>query len=97
MGTTGWAPSAAKVLIDWPATDINIVDQNGLFVLTLVCEATENISYAVDRLGNACRKAEDKFRLQQWLEIEEIQVKRGAHQLGVILAESGISVYITTW
>jgi hypothetical protein len=82
MWTTRWAPGAAKALIDWPATDVNIVDQDGLSVLTLVREAMETISYTVDRPGNACRKAEDQSRLQQWREVEEMLVKRGARQLG---------------
>jgi hypothetical protein len=78
MGTTEWAPSAAKLLIEWPATDVNIVDQQGLSIFTFVRKVIENISSAVDGPGNACRKAEDQFRLQQWLEVEEMLVKKGA-------------------
>ncbi len=34
--TMRWAPGAAEVLIEWPATDLNIVDQKGLSMLTFV-------------------------------------------------------------
>jgi hypothetical protein len=78
MWTIEWAPSAAKILIEWPATDVNIVDQEGVSVLTLVRKVIETISGAVDKTGNACRKAEDRFRLQQWLEVEDMLVEKGA-------------------
>ena len=78
MWTIEWAPSAARVLIEWPATDVNIVDRGGVSMLTLVRQVLENISDAADRPGNACRKAEDLFRLEQWLEVEEMLVEKGA-------------------
>jgi hypothetical protein len=78
MWTTEWAPNAAKILIEWPTTDVNVVDQKGLSMLTFVRQVLENISGAADSPGNACRKAEDRLRLQQWLEVEEMLVEKGA-------------------
>jgi hypothetical protein len=78
MWTTEWAPSAAKILIEWPATDVNIVDRKGFSMLTFVRQVLENISGATNRPGNACRKAEDRFRLQQWLDVEQMLVEKGA-------------------
>jgi hypothetical protein len=65
------------------ATDVTIVDQEGVSVLTLVRKVIETISGAADSPGNACRKAEDRFRFQQWLEVEETLEQKGARLLGM--------------
>jgi hypothetical protein len=81
MLTTNWAPGAAKVLIEWPATDVNIVDQSGNSMSALVRKVIEKKSGEVDLPENP-RRAEDQFVLQQWREVEEMLVERGARHLG---------------
>jgi hypothetical protein len=47
--TTDWAPAAAKVLIEWPATDVNIVTSlSGKSILAFVRMAKRNFSGTTD-------------------------------------------------
>jgi hypothetical protein len=81
MYTTEWAPGAAKVLIEWPATDVKIVDQSGNSMSALVRKVIEKKSGEVDLPENP-RRAEDQFVLQHWREVEEMLVEKGACHLG---------------
>jgi hypothetical protein len=71
-----WAPGAAKVLIGWPMTNVNIVDESGRTVLDLVRMVIEELSDEVNSLENP-RRAEDQFVLQQWREVEEMLMEKG--------------------
>jgi hypothetical protein len=87
MGTTPLmythpdAPSAAKFLLNWPTTDANIISRSratsGMSFLTRVrC----NVIYLSGK--TACPdnpdQVQDHFVLQQWHEIEDMLVERGA-------------------
>ena len=76
MWTTDWAPGAAKVLIEWPTTDVNILSQAGNSMLAYVGITKQLFSGMTDE--NPRRLVEDFFLLQQWLEVEEMLVERGA-------------------
>lgn len=74
------APGAAKVLIEWPATDINIVCPSGFSMLAFnVRVAIECFSGMTDNPSpeSPRRAVEDQFLLQQWLEVEEMLVEKG--------------------
>jgi hypothetical protein len=49
MYTADWAPGTAKVLIEWPATDVNIVAcQSGMTIFICVRMAEERFSGTID-------------------------------------------------
>ena len=79
-----WAPGAAKVLIEWPTTNFDIGDrESGRYVLALVRMVIKELSGAVDSLENPHslenpRRAKDQFVLQQWREVEEMLLEKGA-------------------
>jgi hypothetical protein len=76
METTAFAPGAAKVLLEWPTTDVNIIDRSGASFLALVRDAVSYFSDQVSLPDNPDR-VKDQFVLQQWREIEEMLVERG--------------------
>jgi hypothetical protein len=77
MSAFKWAPGAAKVLIEWPTTNANIIYKSGRTVLALVRMVIEELSDEVDSLENP-RRAEDQFVLQQWRENEDMLMEKGA-------------------
>jgi hypothetical protein len=78
--TIDWAPGAAKVLIEWPATDVNIVTRSGISMLVYVRMAKLRFPGTSDNPSpeRPRRAAEDQLLLQQWLEVEEMLLERGA-------------------
>jgi hypothetical protein len=82
MGTTMFAPGAAKFLLEWATTDVNITASSGASFLTRVREAVEYFSDQVELPDNPDR-VKDQFVLQQWCEIEEMLVERGVHDTGI--------------
>jgi hypothetical protein len=74
MWTMGSAPGAAKFLLNWPATDANISTRFGGSVLGRVRKNVEHF---------AIKAARPPHQLQQWREIEEMLVARGARDTGV--------------
>jgi hypothetical protein len=80
MYTLDWAPGAAKVLIEWSATDVNIVSPSGHSMLAHARMRKEFFSGMTDSPTpeRPRRAAEDQFLLQQWLEVEEMLMDRGA-------------------
>jgi hypothetical protein len=81
--TIQWAPSAAKVLIEWPTTNVNIVNQSGSSMLALVREVISEIAVNVDNRDNP-RRAQDAFRLEQWREVENMLVEKGASDTSIL-------------
>jgi hypothetical protein len=71
METTAFAPGAAKVLLEWPTTDV------GASFLANVREAVEYFVDKVEPPDNLGR-VEHRFLSKQWREIEEMLVERGA-------------------
>jgi hypothetical protein len=77
MCTTPDAPGAAKFLLNWPTTDVNLTNRSGGSFLALVRSTITDFSDKVARLGSLNR-VKDQFLLQQWRGIEEILVEREA-------------------
>jgi hypothetical protein len=77
MYTLWNAPGAAKFLLKWPTTDANITARSGPSFLAKVRE-TERAA----RPDNP-EQVQDEFQLQQWREIEEMLVERGAADTGI--------------
>jgi hypothetical protein len=75
MYTTKMAPGAAKFLLEWPTTDVNITTSSGTSFLAYVRGAIEYFADKVAIPDNPDRM-EDQFVLQQWREIEETLVER---------------------
>jgi hypothetical protein len=83
MYTIPQAPSAAKYLLNWPTTDANITEQSGESFLFMI--RTRLIPAYVEQLAlpNNPEQIQFQFLLQQWSEIEEMLVERGAHDNGI--------------
>jgi hypothetical protein len=75
MYTIMFAPGAAKFVLEWPATDVNITAQSGESFLAKVREVVGHLSDQVALPDNPDR-VKDQFMLQQWREIEEMLVGR---------------------
>jgi hypothetical protein len=82
MWTIPNAPGAAKFLLSWPTTDPNITIPSGESFLTRVRMAVAAYSDVAARPDNP-DQAQHQFLLQQWCEIEEMLVERGAHDTGI--------------
>jgi hypothetical protein len=70
-------PGAAKFLLNWPTTDANITTQSGYSFLVGVRKAVECLSSQIALPDNP-EQVQHQFLLQQWIELEEMLVERGA-------------------
>jgi ankyrin repeat protein len=77
MVTTKLAPGAAKFMMNWPATNVNIIPRSGESFLVKVRAAITALSIAAAHPGNP-EQVQHQFVLQQWRDIEEMLVERGA-------------------
>jgi hypothetical protein len=77
MFTLKVAPGAAKALLNWPTTEVNILSRSGESFLVEVRSAITSLSQAITFPDNP-EKVQHQFQLQQWREIEEMLVERGA-------------------
>jgi hypothetical protein len=82
MFTTPDAPGAAKFLLNWPATDANIITYCGESFLAGVRKAVEYFANTIARPNNPDR-VQHTFLLKQWHEVEEMLVERGALDTGL--------------
>jgi hypothetical protein len=82
MYTTPDAPGAAKFLLNWPTTDVNITMRSGVSFLARVRYTMTIFSDAIARPDNP-DQVQDQFLLEQWREVEEMLVEKGAHDTGV--------------
>jgi hypothetical protein len=82
MCTAPGAPGAAKFLLKWPTTDVNITKRSGFSFLAMVRGTVEEFSDKVALPDNPDR-VQHEFVLQQWRAIEEMLVERGAHDTGI--------------
>jgi hypothetical protein len=80
--TAPYAPGAAKFLLNWPTTDIDITTPSGASFLAGIRCDVENLSVRVARPDNP-KKVQHQFQLQQWTEIKEMLVQRNAHDTGI--------------
>jgi hypothetical protein len=83
MYTIPHAPSAAKYLLNWPTTNANVTEQSGESFLFMV--RTRLIPAYVEQLAlpDNPEQIQFKFLLQQWTEIEEMLLERGAHDTSI--------------
>jgi hypothetical protein len=86
MCTTKLASGAAKFLLNWPTTDVNITTRSGASFLARVRNAVKHFSNSGARPANP-DQVQHHFLLQQWREIEEMLVERGAHDTGITALE----------
>jgi hypothetical protein len=82
MYTIPHGPSAAKYLLKWPTTDANITERSGASFLGMVLSLILAFSKGVARPGNP-EQVQHEFLLQQWIEIKEMLVERGAYNTGI--------------
>jgi hypothetical protein len=73
--TVRMAPGAAKFLLEWATTDVNITASSGASFLAYVRLAIEHSADQVSLPDNP-DMVKDRFVLQQWREIEETLVER---------------------
>jgi hypothetical protein len=82
MFTVTMAPGAAKFLLEWPTTNINLTTKCGESFLARARWAVKYCSDEVALPDNPDRVT-DQFVLLQWREIEETLVERGANDSGI--------------
>jgi hypothetical protein len=86
MFTTPFAPGAAKFLLSWPTTDAYITRRSGESYLDRVRSTVTEFSEKVALPDNPCQ-IQDQFQIQQWRDIEEMLVERGAAGSGITTLE----------
>jgi hypothetical protein len=82
MCTIPDAPSAARFLMNWPYTDVNITDRSGASFLALVRSTITASSDQIALPGNL-DQVTNQFQLQQWRDIEDSLVERDAVDTGI--------------
>jgi hypothetical protein len=82
MCTAPDAPGAAKYLLKWPTTDVDITTPSGTSFLAMVRIAVEYFSNQI-LLPDNPDQVQHQFLLQQWREIEKMMVEKGAHDTGI--------------
>jgi hypothetical protein len=83
------APGAAKCLLNWPNTDINITTRSGASFLALVCTIIRIFSDKVAVPDNP-EQIQHQLVLQQWREIEGMLLERGALDTGITTLCNGL-------
>jgi hypothetical protein len=80
MSALKLSPGAAKFLLNWPTTDINITRSGSTFLFMV----RWTVKYFADEitLPDDPELVQNQFRLQQWRSIEEMLVERGAVATG---------------
>jgi hypothetical protein len=68
---------ASKFLLNRLATDVNVTDRSGDSFLADVKDAVKHLSDEIRDTGRP-KRVQHQFSLQQWREIEEMVVERGA-------------------
>ncbi len=82
----GYAPGAAKFLLNWPTTDVNITTRSGASFLALVVHAVDSFAAKFAIAGDP-EKVQNQFLLRQWSDIEEMLEEMGAHDTGITAFE----------
>jgi hypothetical protein len=89
MYTVMTAPGAAKFLLKWPTTDADITTQSGGSYLASVRAIVTSSYIALPdhptyiALPDHPKRVQDQLMLQQWREIQEMLVERGAIDTGI--------------
>jgi hypothetical protein len=75
MHSIMYAPGAAKIMVEWPKTDLHVTQKDGLTVANLVRSTIGNISEYVAALlpdDDSNDRVKCNVLLQQWREVEEM-------------------------
>jgi hypothetical protein len=83
MHTLRMAPGAATFLLERHTTDVNVTTSSGVSFHGWVRDTVKYFSDQVALTDNP-HQVEDQFVLQQWRQIEEMLVKRGANDTGIV-------------
>jgi hypothetical protein len=119
MYTTPNAPGAAKFLLSWPTTDVNITARSGASFLTRIRIDVEYLSDKATTRSGASFLArvrstiailsdqvartdnpdqiQHQFLLQQWRDIEDMLVDKGAHDNRIISLNQGYGLVANAW
>jgi hypothetical protein len=81
-----FAPGAAKLLLKRPATDVNIISRSGESFLVKVRRTIKYFSDRIALLDNP-EMVQHQLLLQQWRDIEEMLVERGAVDTGITYSD----------
>jgi hypothetical protein len=79
MCSVQMAPSAAKLLMEWPTTDVNLTSKSGKCSLAMVRNT-------IDFLTHGCSfpwHPRNQFLCQQWRDIEKVLLAKGAIIAGI--------------
>ncbi len=87
MHTTTDAPGAAKFLLNWPTTDVNITTRSGESFLVRLQTHITTFADVLARYPVHTDRVQHKFLLQQWRDIEEMLVERCADDTGITTIE----------
>jgi hypothetical protein len=80
------APSAAKCLLNWPSTDVNITTRSGASILAMVRQLIPRC-YILATSPDNPDMVQEQIQLPQWREVEKMLVERGAHDNGIATLE----------
>jgi hypothetical protein len=83
MYTIPHAPGSAKCLLNWRTTDANIIDGSGESFLFMVRYRLIPAFVIEISLPDVPKRIMYQLLHQQWTEIEEMLVERGAHDTGI--------------
>jgi hypothetical protein len=76
MYSIPYAPGAAKFLLNWPTTDVNVTTRSGESILARVRHAVKYLDDKIS-LPDHPYQVRDQFLLQRWRDIEDELVQRG--------------------
>jgi hypothetical protein len=86
MCTDPGAPGAAKFLLNWPTTDINVTTQSEASFYVRVLNTLLYFLEQVKIPDNPDR-VQHQFLVQQWREIKEMLMVKGAYDTGIAAIE----------
>jgi hypothetical protein len=81
--TTPDAPGAAKYLLNWPTTDANVTSRSGASFLARVRSLISDLSDQIVLIHDDPDRVQHQFTIQQWRDIVELLVERGAADTGI--------------
>jgi hypothetical protein len=84
MFSLNHVPGAAKFLVNWSTTDVNVLFRSGESSFLIRVRSTIT-TFSCTILLSGCNplKVQHQFLLQQWRDIEEMLVEMGAHHTGI--------------
>ena len=88
MYTAPQAPGAAKLLLNWPAPDVNTIDaQSGESFLVRIRGVVKHYTEELALCDDHPDRVQHKFLRRQWRKVEKMLVEMGAHDTGITVIE----------